>query len=114
MTTIYHNPRCSKSRNGIEYLQKKGIEFQIVKYLETSMDTNTITEIVRQLGIKSEQLVRKNEELYKTQYKGKELTDTEWIRILAENPILIERPIIVHNDKAVIARPTEKIDEILN
>lgn len=114
MTTVYHNPRCSKSRSGVEYLQKKGIEFQIVKYLETPMDTNTITEIVRQLGIKPEQLVRKNEELYKTQYKGKELTDTEWIRILAENPILIERPIIIHNDKAVIARPTEKIDEIIN
>lgn len=113
MTTVYHNPRCSKSRCSLEYLQNKGVEFNVVKYLETPFDVDSLTELICFLGIKPEDLVRKNETLYKSEYKGKTISDSEWISILADNPVLIERPIVVHNNKAVIARPVERIDEIL-
>ncbi len=113
MTTVYHNPRCSKSRCSLEYLQNKGVEFNIVKYLETPFDVDSLTDIIFLLGIKPEDLVRKTETLYKSDYKGKSYSDSEWISILIENPVLIERPIVIHNGKAVIARPAERIDEIL-
>jgi arsenate reductase (glutaredoxin) len=113
MTVIYHNPRCSKSRCGIEYLQNKGIAFEIVRYLDTPLNAAELTDLVAKLGISPEQLVRKSEDLYKTTYKGKQLSDSEWIEVLALNPVLIERPIVVHNERAVVARPTERIDEIL-
>ena len=113
MTVVYHNPRCSKSRCSIEYLQNKGIEFKIVKYLETTLTVAELTDIIGLLGIKPVELIRKVEDLYKSEYKGKMFSDAEWIQIMAENPVLIDRPIVVHNDKAVVARPVEKIDDIL-
>ena len=113
MTTVYHNPRCSKSRCCLEYLQSKGIEFQIVKYLETPPTVAELTNIISLLAIKPEELLRKGEDLYKSDYKGKSFTDAEWIQILAQHPVLIERPIVMHDNKAVVARPTERIDDIL-
>ncbi len=113
MTVVYHNPRCSKSRCSIEYLQNKGIEFKIARYLETTLTVAELTDIIGLLGIKPVELIRKVEDLYKSEYKGKMFSDAEWIQIMAENPVLIERPIVVHNNKAVVARPVEKIDDIL-
>ena len=109
-----HNPRCSKSRQGLEYLKdKKGITPMIVKYLDTHLNVEEISQILKKLGMKPIELIRKNEDYYKKEIKGKEYSDEELIHAMAENPKLIERPIIINGDKAVVGRPVEKIDEVL-
>ena len=113
MTTVYHNPRCSKSRCSLEYLNSKGVEYTVVKYLETPPTVEELAEIVRMLAIRPEELVRKGEDLFKSQYKGKIFSDEQWIQLMVQNPSLIERPIVISNGKAVVARPVEKIDAIL-
>lgn len=110
---IYHNPRCSKSRAALSMLKEQTQELEIVEYLKTSPDVRELKELLIKLGIKPFDLVRKSETIYKERFSGKEYTDEEWIRILAQHPSLIERPIIVKGDKAVIARPPEKIYELL-
>ena len=107
--TIYHNPRCTKSRSTLELLRQRGIEPAIVLYLETPPDTAELRAIVAKLGIEPEQLVRKGEEIYKTEYAGKKLTRAQWIEALVRHPILIERPIVVSGDRAVIGRPPENV-----
>ena len=113
MIKIYHNPRCSKSRLGVAHLKEKNVDFKIVKYLDESFTVETLTEVISKLGFPPMDLVRKNEAVWKSDYKGKDLTDAEIIEAMVKNPKLIERPIIVKDNKAVVARPTEKIDEIL-
>ena len=113
MITIYHNSRCSKSRAGVEYLENKGKEFDVVKYLDENLTENELKDLIKKLGIKPIELVRKNEAVWKENYKDENLSDEEIIKAMVENPKLIERPIIVNGDKAVIARPTEKIVEVL-
>ena len=113
MITIYHNPRCSKSRLGVAYLEEKKVAFNIVKYLEDKFTVKTLSAIITKLNIKPEQLVRKNEAIWKSDFKGKVLSDTEIIEAMVNYPKLIERPIVVNINKAVVARPTEKIDSIL-
>lgn len=107
--TIYHNPRCGKSRATLALLQEKHISPQIVEYLKTPPTSTELKAIVGKLGIKPEQLVRKNEELYKTKYAGKALTDDQWLTALATDPILIERPIVVAGKRAVLGRPPENV-----
>ena len=109
---IYHNNRCSKSRAGLKFLEEKGIEPAIVKYMN-GISAEELTDVLNKLGMKPMELIRKNEELFRKEYKGKELSDEEWIEAMVTNPKLIERPIIVKGDKAVVARPAEKIDELL-
>jgi len=113
MITIYHNNRCTKSRCALQELEKSGKEFEVVYYLDTPPNVAELTEIVAKLGIKPLALIRKGEQVFIENYKGKTLTDTEWIEAMVKHPILIERPIVVSGDQAVIARPTEKIQEIL-
>lgn len=113
MIKIYHNNRCSKSRNGIQLLEESGKEFEIVKYLENIPSIEELSQIIEMLGISPTDLVRKNEKIWKENYKGKELSDNEIIKAMVENPKLIERPIIINGNKAVIGRPTEKILEII-
>jgi len=113
MIKIYHNSRCSKSRCGLDFLKETGKEFKIVKYLEEVPSKKELKEILKKLGIKPIDLVRKNEKIWKENYKGKDLSDDEIIKAMVENPKLIERPIVINGDKAVVARPTEKIKEIL-
>lgn len=110
---IYHNPRCSKSRCGIEILENSGKEFEIVKYLDTIPTKEELTEIIKLLGISPIELVRKNEKIWKDNYKGKELSDNEIISAMIENPKLIERPIVINGNNAVIGRPPEKISAII-
>jgi arsenate reductase len=114
MIKIYHNPRCSKSRQGVELLQNSGKEFEIVKYLEDRLTTEELTSIIEKLQIQPIELVRKNEAIWKENYKGKELSDTEIIEAMIQNPKLIERPIVVHNNKAKIGRPIENIQHIIS
>ncbi|WP_299109911.1 arsenate reductase (glutaredoxin) [uncultured Tenacibaculum sp.] len=113
MIKIYHNNRCSKSRNGVQLLEESGKEFEIVKYLENIPSKEELSQIINMLGISPIDLVRKNEKIWKENYKGKELSDAEVITAMIENPKLIERPIIINGNKAVVGRPTEKILEII-
>ncbi|WP_299683391.1 arsenate reductase (glutaredoxin) [uncultured Tenacibaculum sp.] len=113
MIKIYHNPRCSKSRQGLAILEESKKEFSVVKYLNDTLNETELTEIIALLNISPIDLVRKNESIWKEKYKGKELTDSEIIKAMVENPKLIERPIVIHDKKAVIGRPPQKILEIL-
>ena len=113
MITIYHNNRCTKSRCALDELEKSGKDFEVVYYLETPPNKSELEEIIRKLGIRPLELIRKGEKVFTENYKGKILTDEEWIDAIVAHPILIERPIIISGDQAVIARPTEKIKEIL-
>lgn len=113
MTKIYHNPRCSKSRQGLEILTKSGKPFEVVKYLDNNLSVEALKEIVALLNINPIDLVRKNEAIWKSDFKGKTLTDSETIEAMVNHPKLIERPIVISGNKAVIGRPPERILEIL-
>lgn len=113
MIKILHNNRCSKSRCGLEFLEQSGKPFEVVKYLEDTLSIKELKEIINLLSIKPIDLVRKNEAIWKTEFKEKTLTDDQIIDAMAKNPKLIERPIVINGSKAVIGRPTEKIGEII-
>ncbi len=113
MIKIYHNNRCGKSRKAMQILQEKEIEFEVIEYLKTPLNQNQIKALLKKLGIKAMDLIRKNEELYKTNFKDVHLSEKDWINVLAENPILIERPIIENDERAIIARPPELVEEFI-
>ncbi|TXD47141.1 arsenate reductase (glutaredoxin) [Polaribacter sp. IC073] len=113
MIKIYHNPRCSKSRQGLEILENSKKEFKVIKYLEEIPSEKELKEIIKLLGITPIQLIRKTEKVWKEEFKGKELSDTEIIKAMLNHPKLIERPIIINNNKAVIGRPPEAILAII-
>ncbi|MDY2586712.1 arsenate reductase (glutaredoxin) [Winogradskyella aquimaris] len=113
MITIYHNPRCRKSREGLTLLEESGKTFEIVKYLEDLLSEEDLKTIISKLDIKPIDLIRKNESTWKSDFKGKELTDEQIIKAMVNHPKLIERPIVVNNDKAVIGRPKERILDII-
>lgn len=113
MIKIYHNPKCSKSRAGLKYLEDKGISAEVIDYIKSPISVKELKEIIKKLGIKPLDLIRKKEDIFVKEYKNKSLTDDEWLNVMAENPRLIERPVVINGNKAVIARPTEKIEEIL-
>ena len=110
---IYHNPRCSKSREGLAILEASHLKFDTIKYLENPILKDELIEIIKMLCIAPIDLVRKNEAIWKENYKGKNLTDSEIITAMVENPKLIERPIVINNGKAVIGRPPQIIKTIL-
>jgi arsenate reductase len=110
---IYHNPRCGKSREGLAILQESKLSFEIINYLENRLSTAELTEIIKLLGISPIDLVRKNEVIWKENFKGKNLSNSEIIIAMVENPKLIERPIVINNGKAAIGRPPELIKSIL-
>ena len=110
---IYHNSRCRKSREALEILRTKNIEFEIIEYLKDNLTKNQLKDLIKKLGIKPINLVRKNEQIWKENFKNKKLTSDEIIQILSDNPKLIERPIVELNDKAIIGRPPENIINLL-
>ena len=111
--TIYHNNRCSKSRAGLQYLEEKGLKINVVRYMDEGISPQELAEVLAKLHMRPLELARTKEDLFREQYKDKNLSDAEWIEVLAANPKLIERPIVVLGEKAVLARPTEKIEELL-
>lgn len=113
MIKFYHNPRCSKSRQGLQLLEDTNQEFEIIKYLDNPLSIKEIKEIITTLNIKPIELVRKNEAIWKDNYKNKTLTDNQIIEALQAHPKLIERPIVTNKNLAVIGRPTELIKTIL-
>ena len=111
---IYHNPRCSKSRQTLEILNKKNLDIDIVEYLKSPLNINEISNLLKKLGYTARDLLRKREDVYKNEnLSDKSLTEDFLIDMMSKNPILIERPIVVSNGKAVIGRPPEKVLEIL-
>ncbi len=111
---IYHNPRCRKSREGVQYLTDIGVEFEIIEYLKDKLSKETIQILLNKLNITALELVRKNEKIWKENFKDKNLSEKELIEVLHKEPKLIERPIIEAEFKAVIGRPKENIDKINN
>jgi arsenate reductase (glutaredoxin) len=112
MMTIYHNPRCSKSRAGLKYLEENNIEHKVHLYLQDHLSVEELSTLLKQTGLDAVDLVRKQEDYYKKELKGKEFTTEKWLQILAENPKLLQRPIVQKDHKAVLAQPPEKIDEL--
>jgi arsenate reductase (glutaredoxin) len=113
MLKVYHNPRCRKSRAGLDYLKSKGSEPEIIDYIKNPLNEKELKNLLKKLGKKPKDIVRTQEDYYKKELKGKDLSDTEWIKILVENPRLIQRPILETETKAVIGDPAENIDNIL-
>ena len=112
MITIYHNPRCRKSREALKLLETRE-HVEIKEYLKEPPTKEELTHVVKLLGIKANDLLRKGEPVYREHYKGKTLSDEEWLEAMVDHPKLIERPIIIHGDKAVIGRPPENALTIL-
>jgi arsenate reductase (glutaredoxin) len=110
---IYHNPRCGKSRQTLALLQASGIPVEIIEYLKNPPTENELREIISLLKIRPKELIRQKEEIFVRNYKDKTYSDEEWIKIMVENPILIERPIVVDGKKAIIGRPPAKVQELL-
>lgn len=108
MIQVFHNPRCSKSRECLAFLGEAGKDYEIVHYLTDTPTYEDLKALVKKLGIKPIELVRQKEELWMAKYQHRKLMPSQILKVLAKNPILIERPIVVNGDKAVIARPLEK------
>ncbi|MBT8244839.1 MAG: arsenate reductase (glutaredoxin) [Winogradskyella sp.] len=113
MIQILHNPRCKKSREGLQFLEDNNVDFEIIKYLDNKLSESELDVIITKLKIAPIALVRKNEAIWKSDYKGKELSNSEIIKAMIAHPKLIERPIIINKNKAVVGRPTETIKTIL-
>lgn len=113
MIKILHNPRCGKSREGVSLLEESGKPFEIIKYLDNPLTEKELISLIQKLNIAPIDLVRQKEKIWMEQFKGKSLSDTEIIKAISENPILMERPIVITENKAVIGRPLQKIIEFL-
>lgn len=113
MITIYHNPRCGKSRECLAFIENSNQEFEIIKYLEKPLSFDELKDIIKKLKIKPLELIRAKESVWVEHFNGKNLTDTEIIQSMVDYPILMERPIAVNGEKAVIARPFDKIKDII-
>lgn len=109
---IYHNPRCRKSREGLEYLKSKTSDFELVDYLKEGLTKEILEEILLKTNQEPQELLRTQEEVYKKELKGKNFTREEWIQIIIENPKLLQRPIVVGKHKAVFAMPPDKVDNL--
>ena len=112
--TIYHNPRCRKSREAIQYMEGRGITLKIVKYLDQLFDVNSLGEVLKKIDMKPSEIVRRNEILWKKEYDGNNLSEDQILKLLVEQPRLIERPIVTLGNKGVLARPIENLIEFLN
>ena len=113
MIQIYHNPRCGKSRNCLAFLEDSKYDFEIIKYLEDSPSIQELTNLIKKLSIKPIELVRQKEKVWIENFKGKNISDEEIITAMVQNPILIERPIVINGDKAIIARELDKLQNFL-
>ncbi|MGA1938920.1 arsenate reductase (glutaredoxin) [Arcobacter sp. YIC-310] len=111
--TIWHNPRCSKSRNALNLLEEKNIEAKVVKYLDETPSKDELKDILNKLNMTAQELMRKGETIYKELALENETNEDKLLESMINNPKLIERPVIIKGDKAVIARPIENLEELL-
>ncbi len=109
---IYHNARCSKSRSACALLEARGVQLDIVEYLKTPPSRAELVAVLKKLGLAAEDIVRKGEDIYKSDYKGRSLDEDGWLDALLAHPVLIERPIVVCGERAVVGRPPEKVLEL--
>lgn len=110
---IYHNPRCSKSRGALALLEEHGVAPEVVRYLDEPPTREELVALLAKLGMQASQLVRMGEEVCKTEYAGKDMSEDDWLNAMLTHPVLIERPIIVAGERAVIGRPPERVLELL-
>ena len=110
---LFHNPRCSKSRAALELLRGRGVEPRIVEYLKTPPTPDELCAVLEKLQLQPQDIVRKGEDIYKSDYSGRTLGPAEWLAALHEHPILMERPIAVRGSLAVVGRPPEKVLTLL-
>ena len=113
MITLYHNPRCRKSREALQLVEHSGLPFEVVDYQMNPLSPDALKGILKKLGIPAEALLRKNEALWKEHYKGKTLTEEELVDLMVAHPRLMERPILVRGEQALVGRPPERIMELL-
>jgi arsenate reductase (glutaredoxin) len=113
LTQIYHNPRCSKSRETLKLLENAKEEVEIILYLEIPPTPEQLKNLLSLLGMEPINLIRTGEKLWKEKYKGKKIAPSSLLEIMSKNPQLIERPIVVKNGKAALGRPPESVKEIL-
>lgn len=106
---IYHNARCGKSRKALQLVNEANVDIEVFEYLKESLTAADIKSVLSKLGMNASELLRKNEAIYKEKYKGKELSEAQWIDAMIQYPKLIERPILIKGDKAIVARPPEKV-----
>lgn len=114
MIRIYHNPRCSKSREGCDILSKIDGEYEVINYMKEPLSVSEINELILKLGIKPIELVRTNEKIWKENYKDKNLSDNQIVEAMHLYPSLIQRPIVVKDNRAVIGRPPVLIKKLLD
>ncbi len=110
---IYHNPRCTKSRETLALLEKKKVKPEIIEYLKTTPSSAELKSILKKLGLNVQDIIRKKEPLFIEKFQNKKLSDEKWLEVLVKNPVLIERPIVVKGNKAVIGRPPENVLALL-
>ena len=113
MITIYHNPRCRKSREALALIEDSGKEFEIVEYLKDTPSEKEFRTLLAKLGKSPQEILRRGETIFKEKFKGMDFNEDEWITVMLENPKLIERPIVIRENKAIVGRPPENVLEIL-
>ena len=109
MIKIYHNTRCKKSRAGLQYVQEHTNDLEVVEYLKNPINEGVLKDLLMKLNLKPHDMVRTQEAIYKSNFRGKNFTDDEWVKIMIENPKLIKRPIVVKGNKAVWGDPAENL-----
>lgn len=109
---LYYNPRCGTCRKVKERLEAKSVSPRVVEYLQEPPSAAALEDVLKKLGAGPEAITRYKEPVWQEKFEGKNLSRTEWIKALAENPILIQRPIVLHGDRAVVARPPEEVDRL--
>lgn len=114
MITIYHNARCRKSREGLEIVKQSGKEYVVREYLKEPLTEEELATLVKKLNVAPIELVRTEEKIWKQEYKDKDLNDEELIRVMAEHPNLIQRPVVVSDNEAVVGRPAERISQLID
>lgn len=114
MITVYHNPRCSKSREGLALVQNSGKEFYVREYLKNPFSEEELKMLIEKLKLNPVELVRVKEDVWKNEFKNKEISNEDLIAAMIKYPKLIERPIVEDDEKAVIGRPSENINELLS
>jgi arsenate reductase len=110
---IYYNPKCQTCRSALEIMRQAGLQPRVVEYLKTPPSEQELDDILKKLGTGPEAIVRQKEPVYEQKAAGKTLSRGQWLKLLHENPILIQRPIVIYKNRAIVARPPEKVKEIL-
>lgn len=110
---VWHNTQCSKSREACSLLQTNGVEFEMFDYRRETLTEESLMDLLKKLNMKPQEIIRMKEPLFIEKFSSKKYTKKQWLKVLIKNPILIERPIVIHGERAVIARPMERINELI-